>query len=75
MFADTVRTPWQRWQNADDAAREHFSCLPRAGRAAQLAEALSADDEQQRILPARLPRRRLSAAKSGKQLAPPATSP
>lgn len=48
-------------------------CPAPAG-AAQLADALSADDEQQRILPARLPRRRLSAAKSGKQLAPPATS-
>ena len=50
---NTVRTAWQRWQHADQAAREDFSCLyPRRPVPRSCPHALSTEDEQ-KILDAR----------------------
>ena len=50
---NTVRTAWQRWQQADDAGRGDFSCLaPRRPVPRSCPHALSAEQER-RILQAR----------------------
>jgi hypothetical protein len=50
---NTVGTAWQRWQQADEAAREDFSCLhPQRPVPRSCPHALNAEDEQ-KILDAR----------------------